>query len=173
MIHKKRQVQDPDNTLMAVRNFFIIFQRIRGTAENQRLWQFSACAIFCLWIVANPSTARANFQFCNQTLDVVNVAIGAYDTDAWETAGWWTVGPNQCANVIEDTLTSRYIYVYARDVFNASMLQGTTTMCVDPGEFRIRGREDCLIRGHIAAQFHEVDTRRSERWTFFLRAGLE
>ncbi|MEM6758929.1 MAG: DUF1036 domain-containing protein [Pseudomonadota bacterium] len=158
---------------MGAGNFTTSYQLLSGPTANRRLWQFFACAVFCLWIVANPSTARANFQFCNQTLDVVNVAIGAYDTDAWETAGWWTVGPNQCANVIEDTLTSRYIYVYARDVFNASMLQGTTTMCVDPGEFRIRGREDCLIRGHISAQFHEVDTRRSERWTFFLRAGLE
>lgn len=135
--------------------------------------QFFARVVFCLFAVAIPSTVKANFQFCNQTLDVVNVAIGAYDADAWETAGWWTVGPNQCANVIEDTLTSRYVYVYARDVFNASMLPGTTTLCVDPDEFRIRGREDCLIRGHISARFHEVDTRRSERWTFFLRAGAE
>ncbi|WP_254796978.1 DUF1036 domain-containing protein [Sulfitobacter albidus] len=105
---------------------------------------------------------------CNQTLDVVNVAIGLYDVDDWETSGWWIVGPNQCSNVVEDSLTSRYIYVYARDVFNGSMLAGDTSMCVAPGEFRIRGRQDCLIRGHIAAEFEEVDTRRSERWTFFI-----
>jgi len=143
------------------------------TYAINRAWRFFAQAIFCLSLVAWPGTIKANFQVCNQTLDVVNVAVGAYDTDAWETSGWWTVGPNQCANVIEDTLTSRFIYVYARDVFNQSMLPGETTLCVDSGEFRIRGREDCLIRGHIAARFHEVDTRRSERWTFFLRAGAE
>ena len=121
-------------------------------------------------ILTQSKRAEANFQVCNQTLDVINVAIGAWDLDAWETRGWWTVGPNQCANVIEDTLTSRFIYVYARDVFNKSMLEGTTTLCVDDGEFVLRGREDCLVRGHIAARFHEVDTRASERWTFFLRA---
>lgn len=123
------------------------------------------------FVLAAASPAYANFQVCNQTLDVINVAIGTYDFDEWETTGWWTIGPNQCANVIEETLTSRYVYVYARDVFNASMVPGTTTMCVDPGEFRIRGREDCLIRGHIAARFEEIDTRRSERWTFFLFAS--
>lgn len=117
-------------------------------------------------LAATP--ARANFQVCNQTLDVVNVAVGIFDVNAWETSGWWTIGPNQCANVIQETLRSRYVYVYARDVFNGSMLNGTATMCVDPGEFRIRGRNDCLTRGHIAAQFKEIDTRRSERWTFFL-----
>lgn len=151
----------------------VIFQLFATTSCSGEFRRFFATAVFCLCAVAVPSTVKANFQFCNQTLDVVNVAVGAYDADAWETAGWWTVGPNQCANVIEDTLTSRFIYVYARDVFNASMLPGNTTLCVDPGEFRIRGREDCLIRGHIAARFHEVDTRRSERWTFFLRAPAE
>ena len=95
-------------------------------------WQWVCLAGF---ILATPDRAQANFQVCNQTLDVINVAIGAYDIDEWETAGWWTIGPNQCANVIEETLTSRYVYIYARDVFNASMVSGTTTMCVDPGEF--------------------------------------
>lgn len=151
----------------------VFYQSLAATSCWGEFRRFFATAVFCLFSVAVPSTVKANFQFCNQTLDVVNVAVGAYDADAWETAGWWTVGPNQCANVIEDTLTSRFIYVYARDVFNASMLPGNTTLCVDPGEFRIRGREDCLIRGHIAARFHEVDTRRSERWTFFLRAPAE
>lgn len=137
---------------------------------NIILPQFLKPLCFCLSPLLGASDAQANFQVCNQTFDVVNVAIGYYDLDAWETSGWWTVGPNQCANVIEETLTSRYVYVYARDVFNTSMFQGQTVLCIDRDEFRIRGREDCLIRGFVPARFHEVDTRRSERWTFFLRA---
>ncbi|MEM1233576.1 MAG: DUF1036 domain-containing protein [Pseudomonadota bacterium] len=132
-------------------------------------------AFLCAGICAalSPSPAAANFQVCNQTLDVINVAIGAYDVDDWETRGWWIVGPNQCANVIEEELTSRYIYVYARDVFNKSMLDGTTSMCIKPEEFRLRGRQDCLLKGNLSADFFEVDTRRSERWTFYLQAPLD
>lgn len=148
-------------------------QTLNPTSCGGELRRIFARAIFTAAMVAAPSTVWANFQVCNQTLDVVNVSIGVFDADAWETSGWWTVGPNQCANVIESTLTSRYVYVYARDVFNASMLAGNISMCVDPGEFRIRGREDCLIRGHITARFEEVDTRRSERWTFFIRAPAQ
>lgn len=158
-------------------NSALPFRRFRSTIshacaafvhfDGQRV---RAIGVFIAGFLAVPQQAEANFQVCNQTLDVINVAIGAWDLDAWETEGWWTVGPNQCANVIEDTLTSRFIYVYARDVFNKSMLEGTTALCIDPEEFVIRGREDCLVRGHIAARFHEVDTRASERWTFFLRA---
>lgn len=135
-----------------------------------KLWQ--KCGVSALALLFWSDSAAANFQFCNQTLDVVNVAVGQWDLDVWETSGWWTVGPNQCANVIEDTLTARFVYLFARDVFNKPMFEGTTTMCIDKDEFRISGQEDCLLRGHIAARFQEVDTRRSERWTFYLKAPL-
>ena len=133
----------------------------------------STSLVFAIFLLISlfPRPAQANFQVCNQTLDVVNVAVGVWDVDAWQTEGWWTVGPNQCANVIEETLTSRFVYVFVRDVFNKTMLEGTTSLCIDPDEFVIRGREDCLIRGHVAARFHEVDTRASERWTFFLHSA--
>ena len=49
------------------------------------------------------------------------------------------------------------------------MVSGTTEMCLDPGEFRIRGHEDCLVRDYLSAPFFEVDTRRSESWTFYIQ----
>ncbi|MCX7561641.1 DUF1036 domain-containing protein [Sulfitobacter sp. F26204] len=119
-------------------------------------------------VCAATSPVSAQFAVCNQTLDVINVALGAYDRDAFETSGWWTIGPNQCANVINDTLTARYFYVYAKDVFGRQVLAGSTPMCVAPDRFEIRGEQDCLVRGLIEARFHEVDTRKSERWTVFI-----
>ncbi|WP_100369833.1 DUF1036 domain-containing protein [Yoonia maricola] len=150
----------PREASLSFKTWLLIALRLRAAA-------LFTGAFFCA-----PNAAIANFQVCNQTLDVTNVAIGLYRVDAWETSGWWTIGPNQCANVIEETLTSRYIYVYARDVFNNTMLPGTVPLCLDPDEFRIRGREDCVQRGHISAPFVEVDTRRSERWTFFMQAPV-
>lgn len=117
---------------------------------------------------AGVPTARAQFAVCNQTFDVVNVSIGLYQRDGFETSGWWTIGPNQCANVIERQLDARYIYVFAQDVFGRVVLSGATPMCVAPGRFEIRGEAECLVRGYIEARFHEVDTLRSERWTLFL-----
>lgn len=110
----------------------------------------------------------AQFAVCNQTFDVVNVAIGQYDRDVFVTSGWWTIGPNQCANVIDDDLHVRYVYVFAQDVFGKTVLSGATPMCVAPGRFQIRRETDCLTRGYLEARFHEVDTRRTERWTLFL-----
>lgn len=119
-------------------------------------------------------TARAEFTVCNQTLDVVNLAVGQQVADTssvepyWQTEGWWTVGANQCVNVIRDELVNRYIYVYAIDVFGQPLLNGTTPMCVGTRRFVIRGDKDCWIRGHQSVPFYEVDTQKTVRWTLFL-----
>ncbi len=112
--------------------------------------------------------AQAHFAVCNQTFDVINVAIGQYQRETFETSGWWTIGPNQCANVIDEVLTARYVYVFAQDVFGKTIVSGATPMCVAPERFRIRGETECLVRGYLEARFHEVDTLRTERWTLFV-----
>ena len=115
-----------------------------------------------------PAPAWAEFAVCNQSFDVVNVAIGQYEEDAFVTRGWWTIGPNQCANVIRDELQARFIYVFAQDVFGKEILQGTKPLCLAPNRFVIRGETGCLLRGQLEALFLEVDTLETERWTLFL-----
>ena len=119
--------------------------------------------------------ARAEFTVCNQTLDVVNLAVGQEVRESgeafWQTEGWWTVGANQCVKVIRDELVNRYIYVYATDVFGQPLLNGTTSMCVGTRRFVIRGDKDCWVNGRMAAPFFEVDTQKTERWTLFLGTG--
>lgn len=115
-----------------------------------------------------PQVAKAQFAVCNQSFDVVNVAIGQQEAEVFATEGWWTIGTNQCANVIQDVLQNRYIYVYATDVFGQPLLDGATTMCVGPKRFKIDGVADCWRRGYQGADFFEVDTQATERWTIFL-----
>lgn len=114
--------------------------------------------------------ARAEFAVCNQSFDVVNIAIGLDIQDDFQTEGWWTVGPNQCANVVKDALLSRYIYIYAQDVFGQPIVNGSTQMCISPRKFLIRGLAECWARGNVAAGFIEVDTQKTSRWTLFLAA---
>lgn len=122
--------------------------------------------IFMGFLQAAP--AQAAFAVCNQTFDVVNVAVGQSETGRFITRGWWTIGPNQCANVIKEKLTARYIYVFAQDVFGQEILFGSTPMCIAPEAFEIPGERDCLARGHLSVNYLEVDTLRTERWTLFL-----
>lgn len=93
-----------------------------------RLWPVIA-VLACLFMA--PAAAHAEFAVCNQTLDVVNIAVGQEIDDIFQTDGWWTVGANQCVNVVQDELANRYIYIYATDVFGHPMLSGTTEMCIE------------------------------------------
>jgi uncharacterized membrane protein len=121
-----------------------------------------------VWGAVQASPALAEFAVCNQSFDVVNVAIGQFERDSFVTRGWWTVGPNQCANVIKEKLDARYVYVFAQDVFGNAILNGGTNMCVGPKRFEITGEKDCAVRGFIEVPYVEVDTQRTERWTLFL-----
>lgn len=126
------------------------------------------CMVTILLTLLFSTAARADFSVCNQTLDVVNVAIGHKAGEVFRTEGWWTIGSNQCARVIREDLTTRYVYVYANDVFGQPLLEGTTSMCLAPGKFSIDGADSCWQRGHKEAKFLEVDTRSVVNWTFFL-----
>ena len=132
----------------------------------RRAGLFAAALTFLALLV--PGQARAEFTVCNQTLDVVNLSVGQEIDSSFQTDGWWTVGANQCVNVIREELTNRYIYVYATDVFGHAILSGSTDMCVERRRFSIRGIDECWQRGHIAARFYEIDTLAQIRWTFFL-----
>lgn len=126
-----------------------------------------------LALLAGTAPARAEFAVCNQSFDVINLAIGQYEYEAFVTEGWWTVGPNQCANVIDEPLRARYVYVFAQDVFGNELLAGTTPMCIGTRRFEIRGEADCLQRGYLETRFFEVDTQSMERWTLFVAAPAQ
>ncbi len=136
----------------------------------------SAAAAACLLLLFAAGAARAEFTVCNQTLDVVNLAVGQRieetPADAYvQTEGWWTVGANQCVNVIRDELVNRFIYIYAIDVFGQPLLNGVEPLCVGPRRFVIRERKDCWVQGYKSVPFYEVDTLEQERWTLFLSIG--
>lgn len=138
------------------------------------MWRFRQANLFRFLVFSGlaaglgAGAARAEFAVCNQSYDVVNVAIAQLTNGQFTTEGWWTIGTNQCANVIKEELSNRYIYVYATDVFGQPILEGSVSMCIAEKRFEIEGIENCWERGHKAAMFHEVDTIDTQRWTLFL-----
>ncbi|MCQ0990456.1 DUF1036 domain-containing protein [Jiella marina] len=129
---------------------------------------FPASGLLAAVVVLSPRPAAAQFVVCNQSLDVVNVAIGRDAGGTFETEGWWIVGANRCATVIREELTTRYVYVHAGDVFGRPVLYGSTEMCVGEKSFTVSGIDSCLARGYRPARFLEVDTQAVARWTLFI-----
>lgn len=120
------------------------------------------------------TSALAEFQVCNQSFDVINVAIGQAEADgSFRTEGWWTVGTNQCARIVRDVLQNRYIYIHATDVFGQPVVESAHSMCVDSSRFEIFGASDCWQRGYRTVPFVEVDTKAVDRWTLFLSPNAD
>ncbi|WP_245216631.1 DUF1036 domain-containing protein [Sagittula salina] len=146
-----------------------IFVKFHGLSNARRFSAAGRALGLGLYLIpCFVAPAQAQFAVCNQTLNVMNVAVGRYDYENFTTSGWWTVGPNRCANVIDEVLNARYVYVFAQDVFGKEIMNGATPMCIDTKRFDIVGEEDCLVRGYLEARFKEVDTFKSERWTLFV-----
>lgn len=127
-------------------------------------------SLFLISLLIFLTPCRAELQLCNQSFDVLNVAVAApgKSNDDFVTHGWWRVAPNQCATLLRDKLQSRYYYVFAADVFGNEVLAGAIPLCVAPRRFEIDGQRDCLLRGYLDARFAEVDTRDQPNWTVFV-----
>lgn len=124
-------------------------------------------------LAASGGGADASLRLCNQSFDVLNIAVAEparvpAGDDAFVTRGWWRVAPNQCATLIRESLQSRYFYVFAADVFGKEALSGSIPLCVSPRRFVIETQGDCLLRGYLDARFIEVDTQEQDNWTVFV-----
>lgn len=116
-----------------------------------------------------PLRAEATLSLCNQSFDVLNIAIAEPGGDDYVTRGWWRVAPNQCATLLRDPLEEKEYFVFAADVFGNEALPGVTPMCVGTREFKIESQQDCLIRGFLDARFYEVDPQGQPSWTVFVQ----
>ncbi len=135
-----------------------------------------ALAVLALATVAGlAGPAAAELRLCNQSYDVLNIALAQPSADRREqdgfvTRGWWRVAPNQCATLLREKLQSRYFYLFAADVFGKEALAGSIPLCVAPRRFTIETQGDCLLRGYLDARFIEVDTEEQDDWTVFVSA---
>jgi len=114
--------------------------------------------------------ASAEFKVCNQTLSLYNVAVGTEKAGVFQTEGWWTLAANDCVTPIAEDLGSRYVYVFAANIYGDDALTGGTTMCIDRRKhFVIAGTDNCWLRGYEEAKFKEIDTHSANSWTAFIR----
>ena len=121
--------------------------------------------------------AQAEFKVCNQTLNLYNLAIGVETAGEFHTEGWWTISANACVTLIKGTLNSRFVYVFATNIYGDDALSGEWDMCIDSRKFyilRIKGEAwNCWLRGYQQVKFKEVDTGKSASWTVFIREGQQ
>ncbi|HEY0442394.1 MAG TPA: DUF1036 domain-containing protein [Xanthobacteraceae bacterium] len=133
----------------------------------------AAFALGCAMLLAEGSSALADFRLCNNTGSRVGIAVGYKDGEGWATEGWWNLSSRSCETIIRGQLASRFYYIYAVDYDRGGEWSGKAFMCSRDKEFTIRGIEDCLARGFDRTGFFEVDTGEQRSWTVQLTESTE
>jgi uncharacterized membrane protein len=109
--------------------------------------------------------ALADFRLCNDSSLRVSVALSFTDGSGWVTEGWWNLKPSTCETLLRGPLAAQFYYVYAMDERGGEW-KGKAYMCTRDREFRIVGRQNCLVRGFDRTGFFEVDTGKDAKsWT--------
>jgi uncharacterized membrane protein len=125
---------------------------------------FAIAGLFAgLALAASP--ARADFRLCNNAANRVSVAVSYTDGQNWVTEGWWNLKHGACETLLRGPLAAEFYYVYAMDERGGEW-RGKAYMCTRDREFRIEGRENCLVRGYDRTGFFEIDTgKAAKNWT--------
>ena len=107
---------------------------------------------------------EAGLKLCNRADNTIWTAIATRVEESWESRGWWPLGPDECAKVIDTALTQPAYYVYAalespdggadRPLANAQ-----EAFCLAPTRFAILGRGSCRNRGFDEGRFITVLSR--------------
>jgi uncharacterized membrane protein len=117
----------------------------------------------CLLFFAGA--AHADFRLCNNTGDRASVALAYTDGQSWVSEGWWNLRGGACEVLLRGPLAAEYYYVYGMGERGGEW-KGKAFMCTRDREFRIEGRDNCLVRGYDRTGFFEVDTGKDARsWT--------
>lgn len=112
--------------------------------------------------------ARADLRVCNETSNLVSVALGYRADRGWMSEGWWQALPGDCRVLYQGELQRRFFYIFAADDVVGGAWDGSVFMCTRDETFTIFGVEDCLARGYERTGFFEIDTQSRSDWTLQL-----
>jgi len=134
--------------------------RTMAGPRKGKIWSALAAAA-AFW----PVAASADFRMCNNGSTRVSVALAYTDGSKWISEGWWNLKSGACEVLLRGPLAAQFYYVYAMDERGGEW-KGRSFMCTRDREFRIEGRENCLVRGYERTGFFEVDTGKdAKNWT--------
>jgi uncharacterized membrane protein len=126
---------------------------------------FALLAATAGMVFAGTVPAHADFRLCNNSSQRVSVAISYTDGTQWITEGWWNLKPSACETLLRGALAAQFYYVYGMDERGGEW-KGKAFMCTRDREFRIIGRNNCLVRGYDRTGFFEIDTgNQAKNWT--------
>ncbi len=107
---------------------------------------------------ARKRIAPAGYTACNETRDVLLVALGQIEGGKPVSRGWWTVQPGACAKAVTTPLNSDAVYLLALRKSGGTVVGGTAHFCTTAAAFEIKGADNCSGRGYAESGFAATPT---------------
>jgi uncharacterized membrane protein len=130
--------------------------------------QSRALLLSLLAAVGLTAPAHADFQLCNKTSYVLDLALALEEKDAAATRGWFRVDPGQCRTVLQGTPQAEKVYLHARALaaYGPSPLPqaGHADFCIADGNFVIAAARTCQTRaGQRLVPFSQIKPSETEQ----------
>jgi uncharacterized membrane protein len=108
---------------------------------------------------ARKKIAPAGYTVCNETGEVLLVALGQNDGGKAVSRGWWTVPGAACAHALTTPLASDTVFLLAQRKGGGALVGGPQRFCTTPQAFEIQGAGNCSTRGYGESGFAPTPTK--------------
>ena len=108
---------------------------------------------------ARKKIAPSGYTVCNETRDVLLVALGQMEAQKPVSRGWWTVQPNACAKAVTTPLNTDSVFLLAQKKNGGTLVGGAQKFCTTVVAFEIRGAENCATRAFTESGFAATPTK--------------
>ncbi len=120
--------------------------------------------------LANPSPARAQFEYCNNTSFYLFTSLGQERSNGEiRSEGWWLVRPGECRVVEPEPLDGDIYYTYAEShpahQGGIRTWGGRSRLCTSRGLFAIDQHGNCFARGFEPRQFARIQIGDETSWS--------
>jgi hypothetical protein len=108
---------------------------------------------------ARKKIAPAGYTACNETRDVLLLALGQIEGGRPVSRGWWTVQPGACAKAVTTPLNTDADYLLALRKSGGTLVGGGMHFCTTAAAFEIKGADNCSGRGLADNGFAATPTK--------------
>jgi len=108
---------------------------------------------------ARKKIAPAGYTACNETRDVLLLALGQIEGGRPVSRGWWTVQPGACAKAVTTPLNTDAVYLLALRKSGGTLVGGGMHFCTTAAAFEIKGADNCSGRGLADNGFAATPTK--------------
>ena len=108
---------------------------------------------------ARGKIVPGGYTVCNESREVLLVALAQMEGGKPISRGWWTVGAGACARAMTMPLASDAIYLLAQRRNGSALAGGAQRFCITAASFEIQGNQSCTTRGFAEAGFAVTPTK--------------